>query len=82
MAKKGNEPLESWLLRLLNPKLHFYFYESTIDGKEVAVLEIARATHQPVSFAGTEYIRIDQVKKPLKEAPARERELSRVFDQT
>ena len=39
--KKGNEPLETWLLRLLNPKLHFSFYEVSIDGKNVVVLEIA-----------------------------------------
>ena len=81
-AKKGNEPLESWLLRLLNPKLHFYFYEVTIDDQMVVVLEIARASRLPVSFAGTEYIRIGSVKKALKEAPDRERELWRIFDQT
>ena len=80
--KKGNEPLETWLLRLLNPKLHFSFYEVSIDGKKVVVLEIARATHQPISFSGTEYIRIGQVKKPLKETPDRERELWRIFDRT
>jgi len=81
-AKKGNEPLESWLLRLLNPKLHFYFYEVTIDDQMVVVLEIARASRLPVSFAGKEYIRIGSVKKPLKDAPDRERELWRIFDQT
>src|ERR1035437_3790618 len=25
-AKKGNENLENWLVRLLNPRLHFHFY--------------------------------------------------------
>ena len=28
-SKKGNEPLESWLLRLLTPKIHFRFHEVT-----------------------------------------------------
>lgn len=81
-AKKGNEPLESWLLRLLNPKIDFRFLEVPIEGKLVVVLEIARANRRPVGFSGTEYIRIGEVKKPLKEAPERERELWRIFDQT
>lgn len=32
--KKGNEELESWLLRLLSPKLHFHFYSLDIDEKK------------------------------------------------
>ena len=30
--KKGNEVLENWLLRLLEPKIDFRFYEQEIDG--------------------------------------------------
>ena len=26
-TKKGNEELENWLLRLLNPRIHFRFYQ-------------------------------------------------------
>ena len=80
--KKGNEPLESWLLRLLNPKINFCFHEVIVDGKMVVILEIAPATSIPVSFSGTEYVRIGSVKKPLKEAPDRERQLWRIFDKT
>jgi len=80
--KKGNEPLETWLLRLLSPKIHFLFYEVSIESNQVIVLEIARATRHPVMFSGTEYIRIGEVKKPLKEAPDRERNLWRIFDHT
>jgi predicted HTH transcriptional regulator len=81
-AKKGNEPLENWLLRLLEPRILFRFDEVIVDGKRVVVLEIKRAAHRPVAFAGTEYIRVGEVKKSLKEAPELERELWRIFDTT
>ncbi|MFC1602025.1 ATP-binding protein [Pseudomonadota bacterium] len=81
-ARKGNEPLESWLLRLLNPKIRFRFDVMEIDERQVVILEIERATRDPVSFSGTEYVRVGEVKKPLKEAPDRERALWRIFDQT
>lgn len=81
-ATKGNEPLETWLLRLTEPKIGFSFHELTVDGKAIVLLEIDRATHRPVVFSGTEFIRVGQVKKKLKDAPDRERELWRVFDKT
>lgn len=81
-AKKGNEPLETWLLRLLTPKINFRFYELTLDGHPVVLLEIGQAFRHPVRFQNEEFIRIGSVKKPLKDAPDRERELWRVFDQT
>lgn len=79
-AKKGNEPLENWLLRLLTPKIDFRFYPVTVDGQSIVVLEIQAAYRHPVSFAGHEYIRIGPVKKALKDAPDRERALWRCFD--
>jgi len=81
-AKKGNEPLETWLLRLLTPKIHFRFFELTVDGKPVALLEMGRAFRHPVRFRNEAFVRVGPVKKPLKEAPDRERELWRIFDQT
>lgn len=81
VVRKGNEVLESWLLRLLNPKIHFRFDTVHVESQRVVVLEIERATHQPTSFNGAEYIRIGEVKKPLKEAPDRERRLWQIFTQ-
>ena len=81
-TKKGNEPLETWLLRLLTPKIHFRFHELTVDGLPVVLLEIGRAFRHAVRFQGEEFIRIGAAKKPLKEAPDRERALWRIFDQT
>lgn len=79
-AKKGNQPLESWLLQLLQPRIHFRFEEVKIERRRVVILEIDRASHRPVAFRGTEYIRVGEVKKPLKEAPEIERRLWRIFD--
>src|SRR4051812_17724843 len=38
--KVGNEELENWLLRLLEPKIHFRFQAVTVDGLSVVVLEV------------------------------------------
>ncbi|HXU30514.1 MAG TPA: RNA-binding domain-containing protein, partial [Thermoanaerobaculia bacterium] len=80
-TKQGNEPLETWLLRLLTPKIHFRFSELTVDDRSVVLLEIGRAFRHPVRFRSEELIRVGEVKKPLKDAPDRERELWRIFDQ-
>lgn len=79
-AKKGNEDLESWLLRLLSPRLHFRFHEFDYDGQPVVLLEIPRASGHPVQFQGTEFIRVGSHKEKLKDQPQIERELWRIFD--
>ena len=81
-ARVGNEALENWLLRLLEPRLNFRFFQVPVDGHSVIVLEIERALRQPVRFHGQEYIRVGSYKKKLKDFPERERALWRIFDQT
>jgi len=81
-AKVGNEDLESWLSRLLNPKLHFHFHEVTCENKPVMILEIPRAPGKPVQFKGMEFIRLGSYRKKLKDQPEIERNLWRVFDAT
>lgn len=81
-AKKGNEELESWLLRLLSPRLHFRFHTFEVDGKSLVLLEIPSAHSKPTTFEGRELIRIGSNKKPLKDFPEQERALWRVFDRT
>ncbi len=81
-TKVGNEELESWLLRLLEPKLDFRFFAVEVDGARVALLEIVRAAHQPVRFSGQEFIRVGSYKKKLKDLPEKERALWRIIDQT
>lgn len=79
-AKKGGEALENWLLRLLEPKIDFMFYMLQVEGEQVVLLEVAPAYRHPVTFSGTEYIRLGSHKKKLKELAEKERELWRVFD--
>jgi len=81
-AKKGNEEIESWLLRLLEPKVEFAFFKLDVDGKSVVILEIASAFRHPVRFNGEEYIRIGSYLKKLKDFPEKERRLWRVLDTT
>jgi ATP-dependent DNA helicase RecG len=81
-AKVGNEELESWLLRLLEPKIDFRFFAVEIEGAHIVLLEIARAARHPVRFSGQEFIRVGTYKKKLKDFPEKERALWRIFDQT
>ena len=81
-TKKGNEDLESWLTRLLNPRLHFHFHEVTHEGKHVVILEIPRAHSKPVQFHGVEFIRVGSYRQKLKDHPQIEKDLWRVFDTT
>ena len=79
-AKRGNEPLETWLLRLLNPRIDFRFHEVMVDAGRVVLLEIDRASQQPVAFEGIEFIRVGSTTRKLKDYPKKERMLWRVFD--
>ena len=81
-TKKGNEDIESWLTRLLNPRLHFHFHEITHEGKPLVILEIPRAHGKPVQFQGVEFIRVGSYRQKLKDHPQIERDLWRVFDTT
>jgi predicted HTH transcriptional regulator len=82
LTKVGNEELENWLLRLLNPKIAFEFYRIEVDEKYVVVLEIGRAFRHPVQFQGVEYIRVGSYTKKLRDFSEKERELWRIFDAT
>lgn len=81
-AKVGNEELESWLLHLLVPKIHFRFFDVAVDGAKVVLLEIQRAFRHPVRFESQEFIRVGSYKKKLKDFPEKERALWRIFEQT
>ncbi len=80
-AKVGNEELENWLLRSLDPSIDFCIHEDEVDGKKVVLLEIPPAPNRPVRFRDTEYIRVGSYTKKLRDYPEKERTLWRVFDQ-
>ncbi len=79
-AKIGNEELENWLLRLLNPKLNFRFFSLELENKSVVLLEISAACRHPLQFKQQTFIRVGSYKKKLKDIPEKERELWRVLD--
>lgn len=79
-TSKGNEPFETWLLRLLNPRIDFHFHEIMADAGRVVLLEIDRASRHPVAFESIEYIRVGSTTRKLKDYPEKERTLRRVFD--
>ncbi len=81
-ARVGSEELESWLLRLLEPKIDFRFFSFLLNESAVVLLEIPRASGRPVSFSGQEFIRVGTYKKKLKGFPEKERRLWRIFDRT
>ncbi|MFT8521337.1 ATP-binding protein [Gluconobacter oxydans] len=79
-AKKGNENLEAWLVRLLNPRLNIKFHKTSIKEKNVIVLEIPCAKIQPTRFEGKEWVRIGSTTQALGEHRAKEAELWRQFE--
>jgi ATP-dependent DNA helicase RecG len=81
-STEGDEELKNWLLRLLSPQIHFHFFEFEYEGKAVSMVEIPRATHQPVAFRDVKYIRVGSYKKKLKDHPEIERSLWRILNQT
>lgn len=78
-TKIGNEEIESWLHRLLEPQNDFIINNIVYNEKRVVIFEIDPAKNAPVSFSGREFIRVGSYKKPLKEFPEKERKLWQVF---
>ena len=74
-SKKGNELIEPWLGRLLDPHVHFRFEETEVDGLRIVLLRVERATCQPVAFERTEFIRVGSSTRKLRDFPARQRQL-------
>ena len=81
-AKRGNEELEAWLARMINPKTSFRFHETDIDGARVTLLEIPAAVRESTKFGTVAFVRIGSNKKPLSKYPDKEAELWRLLDTT
>ena len=72
MKKIGNEELENWLSRLLEPRIDFKIYEFQYNGKSLALFTIDAANNIPVKFKGIAYIRVGSYKKNLSDYPEKE----------
>ena len=74
-VRVGNEEFKPWLNRSLNPTTGLRFHEAEIEGEAVVVLEVERASHRPVAFKGTEFVRIGSTNRKLNAFPEEERRL-------
>lgn len=80
--KIGNENLENWLRRLVNPNICFDFLSVLKNGEKLVILRIEPAHFQPTQFKKQEFIRIGSYKKKLADHPEKERELWSRFNLT
>ncbi|MDQ1074510.1 ATP-binding protein [Microbacterium sp. SORGH_AS_0969] len=80
-AKKGNEPIEAWLARMINPQVHFEFEVVELRSTRLVVLTIEPASFEPVKFGSTAFVRVGSTTRELSRFPDRERRLWRAFDQ-
>ncbi len=78
-AKKGNEPIDAWLARLLDPQVHFGFEEVEVDGFRIVVLKVQPATSRPIAFQNHQFIRIGSSTRKLRKHPAKEEQLWRLL---
>lgn len=78
-AKVGNEDLRAWLLRLLDPHVHFSIHTTHVEGKAVVVMRVEAASAYPVTFKHAGFIRVGSYKKPLDRHPDHQRRLWRVL---
>lgn len=70
---KGNEDLIPWITRLLDPRIHFEFFEFYAENEKIVIFKISAASNTPVKFGGVPYIRIGSYKKKLDEFPEKAR---------
>jgi ATP-dependent DNA helicase RecG len=75
LSKVGNESLENWLTRKLDPQVNTMFHEFECRGLAFVVVEIEPSYFKPVKFNGEAYIRIGEHKKKLADHPEYERSL-------
>lgn len=80
VTKHGNEDLQAWLLRLLDPPVDFSFHSVLIGETPVVILRVDAASKHPVSFKHNAFIRIGSYKKPLNQQPEHQRRLWKVLD--
>lgn len=79
-AKKGNEDLYPWILRLLDPQVDFSFHSVEVDGHPIVIMRVAAALKLPVKFQNVEYIRVGSYKKHLSHHPDHQRRLWKVLE--
>lgn len=72
---KGGENFQNWLTRMVEPTLLLELLDFEEDGLQFSIITIEPSYDRPVRFAGTEYIRVGENVKQLKDLPEQERAL-------
>jgi predicted HTH transcriptional regulator len=73
--KKGGENFQNWLIRMLEPRLMVECIDFDDGGKQFSIIAVEPSYDRPVRFSGSEYIRIGENIKCLKDYPEYERSL-------
>jgi len=73
--KYGNEELENWLLRSLDPNIDFKVFSFQYNDKDIVIFRIEATTNIPIKFQGEAYLRVGSYTKKLDEYPAKERKI-------
>ncbi len=79
-ARKGNEELENWLHRLLSPHIDFSFQEGQVGGRDVVLIVIQPASHQPVSGIKKVIAAVEQYQLPAPDFRATPQHAIAVLD--
>ncbi|MDD5547803.1 MAG: ATP-binding protein [Candidatus Pacebacteria bacterium] len=70
---KGNEPLESWLVRSFKPNIEFKVFDINYPGnKRLVVFHIPPAVSGPVKFLNIAHIRVGNTTQRLDKFPEKE----------
>ena len=78
--KIGNEELENWLLRKLQPRIDFKIIEYVYNNMPVVIVKIDPTYNTPIKFDNIAYIRVGTYKKRLSEYPEKERKIWKWID--
>ena len=71
--KKGGENFSNWLSRMVEPRLMMEFLDFEHEAKHFSIITIEPTYDRPVAFGGTEYMRVGENVKKLREFPEHER---------
>jgi ATP-dependent DNA helicase RecG len=72
---KGGENLTNWLSRMIEPRLMLEFLDFEDRGQMFSILVMEPTYDRPVMFSGSEYLRIGENIRSLREFPEHERTL-------
>lgn len=70
--KIGNEQLEFWLSKHIDPSIDFRIYEFEFEGNQIVLFEIPPAFNQPIKFNNIAYIRVSSATPKLSDYPEKE----------